>query len=138
MKSTVSCLRLSCTRRALTNCREPPGWSWAGAHQVERAGLVQPGEESAVRDLLGGYTYLIRAYRKDGASLLSEVRTENKKITSCIKGNSNHTQGKKVFTVRIVKRWQRLPRGAEEFPSLKTPPRVPQTDFPASPALSTG
>ena len=53
----MSCLRLPCTRKALTNCREPPGWSWAGAHEireeVERAGLVQPGEEKSERELLG-------------------------------------------------------------------------------------
>lgn len=99
MKSTVSCLRISCTRKALTNFNELPGWSWDGAHKVQEeargAGLVQPGKERAKRDLLGVYTYLIRAYREDGASLLSEVHTENKKATSCIKGNSNHMQGQK-------------------------------------------
>lgn len=93
MRSTVSCLRLPRTRKALTNCREAPGWSWAGEHKIrveaERAGLVQ---ERAERDLLGAYTYLtLGAYREDAASLLSEVSGENKKVTSCIKGNSNPT-----------------------------------------------
>lgn len=99
MRSTVSCLRLPRTRKALTNCRKAPGWSRAGAHKIweeaEKAELVQ---ERAERDLLGAYTYLtLDAYREDAASLLSEVRAENKKVTSCIKGNSNHTQGKKSF-----------------------------------------
>lgn len=36
---------------------------------MERAGLLQPGEERTERDLLGLYTYLIEDYREDGASL---------------------------------------------------------------------
>lgn len=99
IRSTVSCLRLFCTKKTLTDCRESPGWSWAGAHEVweevERAGLLQPGEERTEKDLLGLYSYLIEDYREDGASLLSAVRTENRKVTSCIKGSSNHMQGKK-------------------------------------------
>lgn len=35
-------------------------------------------------------TYLIGAYREDGDSLLSDMHTENKKVTNCIKGNSSH------------------------------------------------
>lgn len=50
------------------------------------------------RGLRGIYTYLtLDAYREDAASLLSEVRAENKKVTSCITGNSNHMWGKKSF-----------------------------------------
>lgn len=90
-------LRLPCSIKAWTNCGEIPGWYWNGAQQIreqrERAQLVQPGEEKAERDL-GIYTNLIRAYREDGASFLSAVNTDNEKVTSCIKGNSNHLHGK--------------------------------------------
>lgn len=90
-------LRLPCSIKGWTNCRETPGWYWDGAQQVreqgERAQLDQPGEGTDERDL-GIYTNLIRAHREDGVSLLSAVNNDNEKVTSCIKGNSKYLHGR--------------------------------------------
>lgn len=68
----MSFLRLPCSIKAWTNCREKPGRYWDGAQQIreqgERAQPIQPGEEKAERDLCI-YINLIRAYREDATSL---------------------------------------------------------------------
>lgn len=127
---TVSCLRLLCTKKTLTDCRESLGWSQAGAREVweevERAGLLQPGEERTERDLLGLYTYLIEDYREDGASLFVISEHWEQEGHKLHQGEFQPYARKKIFTVRTVICWQRLPRDAEVSPSLETLPQVLQ------------
>jgi len=68
------------------------------------------------------FQYLEGAYKKDGDSLF------NKACSNRIRGNSFKLKegrfrldlSKKVFTVRVVKPWHRLPREVVDAPSLAT------------------
>ncbi|KFQ65852.1 hypothetical protein N334_14226, partial [Pelecanus crispus] len=73
-------------------------------------------------DLIAAFQYLKGAYRKDGENLFSKAccdRTRNNGFK--LKKNRFRLDiRKKVFTVRVVKHWKRLPREAVEAPSLAT------------------
>ena len=44
--------------------------------QAEGAGLVQPGEEKAVGDLIAAFQYLKGAYKQEGSQLFERVQGE--------------------------------------------------------------
>ena len=73
-------------------------------------------------DLIATFQYLEGAYKKDGARLFSRAcynrtRSNGFKLKE---GRYRLDIRKEVFTVRVVRHWNRLPREAMEAPSLET------------------
>ncbi|KFW64415.1 hypothetical protein AS28_10088, partial [Pygoscelis adeliae] len=72
-------------------------------------------------DLLAAYQYLKGAYKKDGSKLFSRACGDR------TRGNGFKLKGgrlrldrrKKLFTLRVVKHWHRLPREVVDAPSLE-------------------
>jgi len=73
-------------------------------------------------DLIAAFQYLKGAYRKDGENIFSRAccggtRSNGSKLRE---GRFRLNIRKIFFTMRVVKHWNRLPRGVVEFPSLET------------------
>jgi len=73
-------------------------------------------------DLIAAFQYLEGAYKKDGDKLFSRAcsgRTRGNGL-NLKEGRFRLDLRKKFFTMRVVKRWHRLPREVVEAPSLET------------------
>jgi len=73
-------------------------------------------------DLIAPFQYLKGAYRKDGENIFSRAccdRTRNNGF-KLRKGTFKLDLSKKFFIMRVVKRWNGLPREVVETPSLET------------------
>jgi len=73
-------------------------------------------------DLIAAFQYLKGAYRKDGENIFSracydKTRSNGFKLRE---GRFRLDARKKLFTMRVVKHWHRLPREVMEAPSLET------------------
>ncbi|KAK4827700.1 LOW QUALITY PROTEIN: hypothetical protein QYF61_020978 [Mycteria americana] len=104
-------------RRAMKMIRGLEHLSLQG--QAERVGVVQPGEEKAAGR---PYSSLPGAYRKDGVRLFNKAccdRTRNNGF-KLREGRFRLDLRKKLFTTRVVRHWNRLPREAVEAPSVET------------------
>jgi len=89
--------------------------------QAEQAGLVQPGEEKALRRSHCSLPVLKGTYHQEKDQLFTQVDSDR------ISGNGfKLNEGrfsldvmKKFFTHQVVRYWHRLPRGAVDAPSLE-------------------
>jgi len=71
-------------------------------------------------DLIAAFQYLKEAYRKDGEGLFTRVCSDRTRANGCKlkEGRFGLDIGKKFFTMRVEKHWNRLPREAVAAPSL--------------------
>ena len=72
-------------------------------------------------DLIAAFQYLKRAYGKDGEGLFTRACRDRTRGNGfkMKKGRFRLDVRKKVFTVRVVRHWNRLPREAADAPSLE-------------------
>ncbi|PKU47817.1 hypothetical protein llap_1856 [Limosa lapponica baueri] len=72
-------------------------------------------------DLTAAFQYLRGAYRKDGKSLFTKACSDRTRSNGFKLEKSRFRLDirKKFFTMRVVERWNRLPREAVEAPSLE-------------------
>jgi len=72
-------------------------------------------------DLIAAFQYLKGAYGKDGEGLFTRVCSDRTRGNGCKlkEGRCRLDIGKKFFTVRVVKHWNRLPREVVDAPSLE-------------------
>jgi len=72
-------------------------------------------------DLIAAFQYLKGAYRKDGEGLFTRVCSDRTRGNSCKlkEGRFRLDITKKIFTMRVVKHWNRLPREAVAALSLE-------------------
>ena len=68
-----------------------------------------------------GFLHSKRYWRKDGKGLFTRVCSDRTRGNSCRvkEGRFRLDIGKKFFTMRVVKHWNRLPREAMAAPSLE-------------------
>jgi len=72
-------------------------------------------------DLIAAFQYLKGAYRKDGEGLFTRVCRDRTRGNGCKLKDSRFTLdiGKKFFTMRVMRHWNRLPRETVTAPSLE-------------------
>ena len=90
--------------------------------RLRELGLFIPEKRRLWRDLIAAFQYLKRAYKKGGHRLFSRTccngtRGNGFKLKECI---FKLDIRKKLFTMRVVKHWNGLPREVVEAPSLET------------------
>jgi len=70
--------------------------------------------------LIAAFQYLKGAYRKDGEGLFTRVCSDRTRGNGCKlkEGRFRLDIRKEIFTMRVVKCWNRLPREAVDAPSL--------------------
>ena len=71
--------------------------------------------------LIVAFQYLKWAYRKAGEGLLTRAQSDRTRGNGfkLREGRFRLDTGKKFFTVRVMKHWNRLPREVVDAPSLK-------------------
>lgn len=65
------------------------------------------------------HNYLIGGYREDGVSLFLEVHSNRKTGNGHKLEHGKFQLGKKIFTMKVVKYWNRLPKEVVVSPSLE-------------------
>jgi len=72
-------------------------------------------------DLIAAFQYLKGAYRKDGEGLFTRVCSDRTRGngSKLKKGRFRLDIRKKFFTMRVVKRWNKMPREAADAPFLQ-------------------
>ncbi|PKU41214.1 hypothetical protein llap_8483 [Limosa lapponica baueri] len=73
-------------------------------------------------DLIAAFWYIKGTYRKDRDKLFSKVCCDRTRGNGCKvkEGRFRLDVRKKLFTMRVVKHWNRLPREVVDAPSLET------------------
>jgi len=73
-------------------------------------------------DLRAAFQYLKGAYKKDGNKLFSRACSDRTRANGfkVREGRFSLSIRKKIFTMRVVKRWDRLPREVVDASSLET------------------
>ena len=71
-------------------------------------------------DLIAAFQYLKGAYRKDGEGLFTRMCSDRTRAngSKLKEGRFRLDIRKKFFTMRVVKHWNRMPRGAVDARSL--------------------
>jgi len=70
--------------------------------------------------LTAAFQYLKGAYEKDGDRLFSRACCDRPRGFKLKEGRFRLNMRKKFFAVRVVKHWNKLPRGVADAPSLET------------------
>ncbi|KFQ54805.1 hypothetical protein N334_04817, partial [Pelecanus crispus] len=73
-------------------------------------------------DLIAAFQYLKGAYRKDGGNLFSKACCDRTRSNGFKLKEGRFRLGirKKLFTIKVVRHWNKLPRDVVEAPSLET------------------
>ena len=73
-------------------------------------------------DLIAAFQYLKGGYKKEGGRLFSRVCGDRKRGNGFILKEERFSLDirKQTYTMRVVRYWHRLPRGAVDAPSLET------------------
>jgi len=100
----------------MTQGLEPACWE-----ERLRVGVVQPGEEKAAGRTSCSLSTYKRDYKKDGGRLFTKVCSDRRKGNSfkLEEGRLRLGVRKKLFTLRMVRPWPRLPREVGDAPSLE-------------------
>jgi len=90
--------------------------------RLREVGLFSLEKRRLQGDLTAAFQYLKRAYKKDGDSLFSRTCCSRTKDNGfkVEEGRCRLDTRKKFFTMKVVKRWKRLPRGVVDAVSLET------------------
>jgi len=90
--------------------------------KLRELGLFSPEKRRLREDLIAAFRYLKGASKKDGDKLTSRVCNDRTmgNAFKLKKGRFRLAIRKKFFTMRVVKHWNRLPRGVADAPSLET------------------
>ena len=92
------------------------------AFMARRDGAVQMEMRRLQGDLRAAFQYLKGAYRKAGEGLFIRAGSNRTRgnVFKLEEGRFRLDNGKKFFTVRVVRHWNRLPREAVDASSLET------------------
>ncbi|GAB0183542.1 hypothetical protein GRJ2_000819500 [Grus japonensis] len=89
--------------------------------RLRELGLFSLEKRRVQGDLIAAFQYLKGAYRKDGEGLVTRASSDRTRGNGfkLKEGRFRLDIQKKLFSVRVVKHWKRLPRGAVDAPSLE-------------------
>ncbi|KFQ72054.1 hypothetical protein N335_10341, partial [Phaethon lepturus] len=89
--------------------------------RLRELGLFSLEKRRLQGDLIAAFQYLKGPSKKDGDRLFSRACSDRTAVNGFKLKEGRFTQDirKKFFTLRVVKRWQRLPRGVVDAPSLE-------------------
>ncbi|KAK4829391.1 hypothetical protein QYF61_003731 [Mycteria americana] len=89
--------------------------------RLRELGLFSLENRRLQEDLIAAFQYLKGAYKKDGDKLFSRACCNRTRDNSfkLKEGRSRLDVRKKIFTMRVVKHWHRLPREVVDAPSLE-------------------
>ncbi|KAK4822200.1 hypothetical protein QYF61_011841 [Mycteria americana] len=89
--------------------------------RLRELGLFSLEKRRLQGDLIAAFQYLKGAYKKDGDKLFSRACCDRTRgnVFKLKEGRLGPDIRKKFFTMRVVKRWHRLPREVVDAPSLE-------------------
>jgi len=107
-------------RRATKTIRGLEHLSYAG--MLRELGLFRLEKRGLQGNIIVAFQYLKGAYRKDMGNLFSKACCDRTRSNGfkLREGRFRLDIRNKFFTMRVVKRWNRLPREVVEVPSLET------------------